>query len=34
MDSLLRFHYVVSVNGEHVANVDTVEEIAECGIKK
>lgn len=34
MDSLLRFHYVVSATGEHIADIDSIEEIAECGTKK
>jgi len=32
--SLLRFHNVVSANGEHNADIDSIDEIAECGIHK
>jgi len=34
MDSLLRFHHVVSANGEHNADIDSIDGIAECGIQK
>ena len=34
MGSLLRFHNVVSANGEHNVDIDPIDEIAECCIQK
>jgi hypothetical protein len=34
MDLLFRFHNSVSANGEHKADIDPIDEIAERGIQK
>jgi hypothetical protein len=34
MDSFLRLHNVVSAVGDHNADIESTDEIAECGIQK